>query len=196
MIFNINSSRGQTRFLTCVARVTCLVYNMYRTIIRSIVEMTLSYPMSPISHPSSDEYNKYLSSPHVPPPSYRGISCSHQSSFLHYFYDRGYFNFLSDSKFLLAFPSTMMVSSVKKYHSCSSMLSATLSKQYRYYTIRAYSLSFVLEYLGRTSQTLYFYRILVPSLLFNSIVAFWPVNYKFGSTNATACVIMPAPVKR
>ena len=25
MIFNINSNRGQTRFLTCVARVTCLV---------------------------------------------------------------------------------------------------------------------------------------------------------------------------
>ena len=29
MIFNINSTRGQTRFLTCVARVTCLViYNI------------------------------------------------------------------------------------------------------------------------------------------------------------------------
>ena len=29
MIFNINSTRGQNRFLTCVARVTCLVeYNM------------------------------------------------------------------------------------------------------------------------------------------------------------------------
>ena len=27
MIFNINSARGQTRFLTCVARVTCLVRN-------------------------------------------------------------------------------------------------------------------------------------------------------------------------
>ena len=27
MIFNINSTRGQTRFLTCVARVTCLVRN-------------------------------------------------------------------------------------------------------------------------------------------------------------------------
>ena len=26
MIFNIHSTRGQTRFLTCVARVTCLVY--------------------------------------------------------------------------------------------------------------------------------------------------------------------------
>ena len=26
MIFNINSTRRQTRFLTCVARVTCLVY--------------------------------------------------------------------------------------------------------------------------------------------------------------------------
>ena len=26
MIFNINSTRGQTRFLTCVARVTCLVH--------------------------------------------------------------------------------------------------------------------------------------------------------------------------
>ena len=25
MIFNVNSTRGQTRFLTCVARVTCLV---------------------------------------------------------------------------------------------------------------------------------------------------------------------------
>ena len=29
MIFNINSTRGQTRFLTCVARVTCLVLIMY-----------------------------------------------------------------------------------------------------------------------------------------------------------------------
>ena len=29
MIFNINSTRGQTRFLTCVARVTCLVYYKY-----------------------------------------------------------------------------------------------------------------------------------------------------------------------
>ena len=27
MIFNINSTRGQTWFLTCVARVTCLVRN-------------------------------------------------------------------------------------------------------------------------------------------------------------------------
>ena len=27
MIFNVNSTRGQTRFLTCVARVTCLVRN-------------------------------------------------------------------------------------------------------------------------------------------------------------------------
>ena len=27
MIFNINSTRGQTRFLTYVARVTCLVNN-------------------------------------------------------------------------------------------------------------------------------------------------------------------------
>ena len=27
MIFNIISTRGQTRFLTCVARVTCLVRN-------------------------------------------------------------------------------------------------------------------------------------------------------------------------
>ena len=32
MIFNINSTRGQTRLLTCVARVTCLVsnYKLYR----------------------------------------------------------------------------------------------------------------------------------------------------------------------
>ena len=30
MIFNINSTRGQTRFLTCVARVTCLVINEVR----------------------------------------------------------------------------------------------------------------------------------------------------------------------
>ena len=29
MIFNINSTRGQTRFLTCVARVTCLVLIMF-----------------------------------------------------------------------------------------------------------------------------------------------------------------------
>ena len=29
MIFNINSSRGQTRFITCVARVTCLVHINY-----------------------------------------------------------------------------------------------------------------------------------------------------------------------
>ena len=27
MIFNINLTRGQMRFLTCVARVTCLVYD-------------------------------------------------------------------------------------------------------------------------------------------------------------------------
>ena len=31
MIFNINSTRGQTRFITCVARVTCLVMNNERT---------------------------------------------------------------------------------------------------------------------------------------------------------------------
>ena len=31
MIFNINSSRGQMRFLTCVARVTCLVRNKRST---------------------------------------------------------------------------------------------------------------------------------------------------------------------
>ena len=31
MIFNINSTRGQTRFLTCVARVTCLVRNKRST---------------------------------------------------------------------------------------------------------------------------------------------------------------------
>ena len=30
MIFNINSTRGQTRFLTCVARVTCLEINEVR----------------------------------------------------------------------------------------------------------------------------------------------------------------------
>ena len=29
MIFNINSTRGQTRFLTCLARVTCLVIISY-----------------------------------------------------------------------------------------------------------------------------------------------------------------------
>ena len=31
MIFNINSTRGQTRFLTCVARVTCLVNDKNET---------------------------------------------------------------------------------------------------------------------------------------------------------------------
>ena len=31
MIFNINSTRGQMRFLTCVARVTCLVRNKRST---------------------------------------------------------------------------------------------------------------------------------------------------------------------
>ena len=31
MIFNINSTRGQTRLLTCVARVTCLVRNKRST---------------------------------------------------------------------------------------------------------------------------------------------------------------------
>ena len=31
MIFNINSTRGQTRFLACVARVTCLVRNKRST---------------------------------------------------------------------------------------------------------------------------------------------------------------------
>ena len=31
MIFNINSTRGQTRFLTCVARVTCLELDKYLT---------------------------------------------------------------------------------------------------------------------------------------------------------------------
>ena len=31
MIFNMNSTRGQTRFLTCVARVTCLVRNKRST---------------------------------------------------------------------------------------------------------------------------------------------------------------------
>ena len=31
MMFNINSTRGQTRFLTCVARVTCLVRNKRST---------------------------------------------------------------------------------------------------------------------------------------------------------------------
>ena len=133
------------------------VYNMYRTIIRSMVATTLSYPLSPITRPSSDEYKKYLSSPHFPPPPPppRGISSSPQSSFLHYFYDRVYFNFLYDSIILLAFPPTMMVSSVKNYHSCSSMRSATLSKQYRYYTIRAYSLTSVLVYLGPIRFKLY-----------------------------------------
>ena len=155
---------------------------MSRTIIRSIVEITLSYP---ICHPFLVHLptSTINTSPHlnvILPPG--GISFSPQSSFLHYFYDRVYFNFLSDSILLLAFPPTMMVSSVNNYHSCSNMRSVTLSKQYRYYTIRAYGLTSVLVYLGPTSQTLYFYRILVPSLLFNSIVAFWPVNYKFGST--------------
>ena len=34
MIFNINSTRGQARFLTCVARVTCLVRNKRSTKLR------------------------------------------------------------------------------------------------------------------------------------------------------------------
>ena len=32
MIFNINSTRGQTRFLTCVARVTCLMYILLKSV--------------------------------------------------------------------------------------------------------------------------------------------------------------------
>ena len=51
----------------------CHVYNMSRTIIRSMVEISLSYPLSPIPRPSSDEYKKSLSSPHFPPPSERHI---------------------------------------------------------------------------------------------------------------------------
>ena len=42
MIFNINSTRGQTRFLTWVARVTCLVF---RNILNAIEHLYLArYP--------------------------------------------------------------------------------------------------------------------------------------------------------
>ena len=39
MIFNINSTRGQMRFLTCVARVTCLV--LYKTVKEKDLDVTL-----------------------------------------------------------------------------------------------------------------------------------------------------------
>ena len=46
MIFNINSTRGQKRFLTCVARVTCLVRINRRGAIRlsRYVTLRLSVP--------------------------------------------------------------------------------------------------------------------------------------------------------
>ena len=48
MILNINSTRGQTRFLTCVARVTCLVLLILRFLLCShAVELT------PPTHPPS-----------------------------------------------------------------------------------------------------------------------------------------------
>ena len=47
MIFNINSTRGQTRFLTCVARVTCLVIVIDAGIVR-----TQNVILEPTSRPS------------------------------------------------------------------------------------------------------------------------------------------------
>ena len=41
MIFNINSTRGQTRFHTCVARVTCLVRNKRSTKIGAVFYQNL-----------------------------------------------------------------------------------------------------------------------------------------------------------
>ena len=41
MIFNINSTRGQTRFLTCVARVTCLVRNKRSTKLGAVFHKNL-----------------------------------------------------------------------------------------------------------------------------------------------------------
>ena len=46
MIFNINSTRGQTRFLTCVARVTCLVRNkLSRQPLRQPSDLELHRPV-------------------------------------------------------------------------------------------------------------------------------------------------------
>ena len=42
MIFNINSTRGQTRFLTCVARVTCLV-NINESVVTVVGSETECY---------------------------------------------------------------------------------------------------------------------------------------------------------
>ena len=44
MIFNINSTRGQTRFLTCLARVTCLVYLKHQ--VSCIWVVTMSHKIS------------------------------------------------------------------------------------------------------------------------------------------------------
>ena len=45
MIFNINSTRGQTRFLTCVARVTCLVI-LIKQVRKSMHTQVLRHDMS------------------------------------------------------------------------------------------------------------------------------------------------------
>ena len=44
MIFNINSTRGQTRFLTCVARVTCLVRNKRSTKLGAVQSQIQDFP--------------------------------------------------------------------------------------------------------------------------------------------------------
>ena len=44
MILNINSTRGQTRFLTCVARVTCLVI---RNICSPLYDFKLNFLKTP-----------------------------------------------------------------------------------------------------------------------------------------------------
>ena len=58
MIFNINSTRGQTRFLMCVARVTCLVYIMYACMYMGFVpEINLFvFVMPPLQERFSESY--------------------------------------------------------------------------------------------------------------------------------------------
>ena len=52
MIFNIKSTRGQTRFLTCVARVTCLVRNKPSTKMCSVL-LKPAHNSAPTAHNSA-----------------------------------------------------------------------------------------------------------------------------------------------
>ena len=51
MNFNINSTRGQTRFPTCVARVTCLVIVSSHLCITCLVNVNHVHRQYPFSHP-------------------------------------------------------------------------------------------------------------------------------------------------